>query len=296
MARAIASVRWRLIGACLVTLVFVGPGSAQPLDETWDPFSSVPWQIGPTQANIGGLATIHIPAGFRFTDSEGSKIFMELTENQSSGELITIMPTVESGQWWFVQFDYDPIGYVRDDESATLDPEAILTSIRETTARANQQGAKLGWSPLTILGWNQPPFYDLATNDLTWSLNARYDNVDQINHSVRLLGRQGVMNVDLVTDPQEYVFTLPVLRDLLTGYTFNSGQRYTEMVQGDKVAAIGLTALVAGGVGAVAVKSGLLARFWKFIVAGIVGLVGLLKSAFGSSSGRLERNLSDSQP
>ena len=46
---------------------------------------------------------------------------------------------------------------------------------------------------------------------------------------------------------------------------FKAGSRYAEFGQGDKIAAYGLTALVAGGAGAALAKSGLLSKMWKAI-------------------------------
>ena len=56
---------------------------------------------------------------------------------------------------------------------------------------------------------------------------------------------------------------VPDFDKLLAGFEFATGNRYAEWVKGDKVAAYGLTALVAGGVGAAAVKSGALGKLWK---------------------------------
>ncbi len=47
------------------------------------------------------------------------------------------------------------------------------------------------------------------------------------------------------------------------------------------MAEYGLTALVAGGAGVVAAKTGLLAKFWKFIVAGVVAIGAFFKRIFG---------------
>jgi uncharacterized membrane-anchored protein len=98
---------------------------------------------------------------------------------------------------------------------------------------------------------------------------------------VRLLGRRGVMNVDLVLAPEEVDAVVPAFEKVLGGFAFKQGSRYAEFVQGDKVAAYGLTALVAGGAGAALAKSGLLGKFWKAIVVGVLALVGFIKKLFG---------------
>jgi uncharacterized membrane-anchored protein len=72
---------------------------------------------------------------------------------------------------------------------------------------------------------------------------------------------------------------------------FVSGQRYSEWREGDKVAAFGLVALVAGGAGLAAGKLGLLGKLWKLVAAMVVaiwklaavavaGLIAWIKSLF----------------
>ena len=52
---------------------------------------------------------------------------------------------------------------------------------------------------------------------------------------------------------------------------------YSDFRAGDKVAEYGLATLVAGGATAVAAKTGLLAKLWKLIAAGIAALIAFLK-------------------
>jgi len=73
---------------------------------------------------------------------------------------------------------------------------------------------------------------------------------------------------------------------MIAGYTYTPGHKYAEWRSGDKVAAYGLTALVAGGAGVALVKSGLLVKFWKLIVVGIAALVGALKKLWSRITGR----------
>jgi uncharacterized membrane-anchored protein len=59
-------------------------------------------------------------------------------------------------------------------------------------------------------------------------------------------------------------------------------------VQGDKLAGYGLAALVAGGAGAAAVKSGLLQKFWKLLVFVVLAVVGALRKLLASLFGKRE--------
>jgi len=75
---------------------------------------------------------------------------------------------------------------------------------------------------------------------------------------------------------------------LLTGFEFSTGNRYAEFRQGDRIAAYGLTALVAGGVGAAAAKSGLLSKLWKLLVVGGLAALAAIKRVLGAVFGSKE--------
>src|SRR6185436_3667704 len=101
---------------------------------------------------------------------------------------------------WFAIFDFSNDGYIKDDDR-NLDADAILASIREGTARSNKVRAERGWGTMEVVGWEQKPFYDSQSNNLTWSIRGRSQDGVNVNHSTRLLGRRGVMRANLVLSP-----------------------------------------------------------------------------------------------
>lgn len=245
------------------------------------------WRRGPATAPIGvALAEIELSENYVWLDGENSRLLMELLENPVSGtEVATIAPVSEEAMWYAV-FEWSDIGYVTDDERDQLDPAGMLASIREGNAAGNELRAEKGWAPLEILGWHEQPHYDPKTNNLTWAILASSEGQQVINRNIRILGRRGVMELTLVASPDELAVASAELDDLLLGYAFRPGNRYAEFVPGsDRVAEVGLTALVVGGAGAMAVKSGLLARMWKFLVAGVVAAAAAIKRFFGRASG-----------
>ncbi|HKY34216.1 MAG TPA: DUF2167 domain-containing protein [Candidatus Polarisedimenticolia bacterium] len=262
------------VAAALLTAL---PASAQ---EEPDPIN---WQPGPMTADLGEIAQIAVPAGYVFADAGEARRLLELMGNPTSGiELGVVMPDTPEGQTpWFVFFEFDPVGYVKDDEKEDLDAPALLASIREGNDKANAFRKDRGWSTLDITGWEVPPFYNEQTNNLEWAIRGSSEGDGVVNYSTRLLGRKGVMSVDLVLSPEQLAAAKPAYQALLPGFSYKSGERYAEFRSGDKIAAYGLTALVAGGAGAMAAKSGLLAKFWKVIVAGLVALGAGFKKILG---------------
>jgi uncharacterized membrane-anchored protein len=278
------SIAWLLV--CLALVAAPRPVSAQESE------SDIPWEEGPAIAHLGDIAEIKIPDGYRFAGHEGVRRFMELTQNPVSGRELGVLvsPSGPEDDSWFVIFEFNPIGYVKDDEKGKLDADAILTSLKAGNERGNEERRKRGWSTLDLQGWSTPPRYDPVTNNLTWAIRASSEGSVVINHSVRLLGRRGVMDADLVLGPSQVATAVPEFDQLLAGFQFSTGNRYAEWVKGDKVAAYGLTALVAGGVGAAAAKSGLLGKLWKALVLGAVAVAAALKRFLGSIFGSKENS------
>jgi uncharacterized membrane-anchored protein len=246
-------------------------------------FASIEWQEGPDSARIGAESQIAVPEHCQFTGAAGARAFMLATENPPSGEELGVLLCSESEESdpWFVVFSFENSGYVRDTDKDELDADAILASFREGTEEANKERRSRGWSPVSITGWVREPFYDPRTNNLTWAMQAVSEGEGpSVNHSVRLLGRGGVMHADLVIDPAQLAGAMPAFDRIVASHAFLPGRRYSEWREGDKLAGYGLTALIAGGAGVAAAKSGLLGKLIKLIGVAVVGFFAWLKSLF----------------
>lgn len=241
-----------------------------------DPYEELNWEFGPTEGAIGNKAEIHVPDGYAFLGAEDTKKFMEVNENFASGKEYVFAPDDLS---WFAVFEFDPSGYVEDNE--TLDADSLLDSATRGTEAGNIERRKRGWGTMSIKGWRFQPRYDDQNNMLEWAILAQDDasQTDIINYNTRLLGRTGVMQVVLVADPETLGSSVVSLKQALSKYDFVAGERYAEFREGDRVAEYGLAALIAGGAAAVATKKG----FWaatvafmlaakKFVLVAVIGL------------------------
>jgi uncharacterized membrane-anchored protein len=237
---------------------------------------------GPATARLEGIAQIDVPAGYQFLDGKTTRALMKASGEPTSGrEQGLLMPTNEH---WSVIFEFDDVGYVKDDEKDKLDADKLLVAIREGTARANQERERLGSPPLEIVGWEQPPRYDSVTHNLEWAVRATSSGRPILNYNTRLLGRKGVMEIVLIIDPDKLSATLPTFRELLAGCSFQSGQNYAEYRSGDKLAKYGLAALIVGGGAVGAAKLGMFAwlavalkKAWKLVVVAVVGVIAFFK-------------------
>lgn len=270
---------------CIFALIAVGQSnkrksapSPSPTPELWDAYTDVKWTKGPSTGELGINAQVSVPDGYVFADARDTRTLMEAFENPLTGrELGFVAPRDER---WFAVFEFEDVGYVKDEEKDSLDADAILETIKAGTEKGNEERVKRGWPTMTILGWEQKPHYDETTHNLAWAIRAMSDGQPLINYNTRLLGRGGVMEVTLVTDAESLATTLPKFKTMLAGFGFKQGHRYSEFRVGDKTAAYGLTGLIVGGGAAVLAKSGAFKWIWKALVAAGIGIAALVRKLF----------------
>ncbi len=249
-------------------------------------FASIPWQKGPCNAELGAIATLRVPEKFAFTGREGARAWAELNHNPPDDRCLGVL-LPRGTLAWFLIFDYDEVGYVKDDEKDRLDADQLLASLKAGTEKSNAYRRSKGWPDLSLTGWEYPPHYDDNIKRLVWA--TRYQSAGQsgVNYNIRILGRGGVIRVVLVTEPERLAQDVPATHKILGGFTFKEGQRYAEWHAGDRVAEYGLAGLIAGGGTAVAAKMGLLAylgkflaKLWSLVVAAVGGVVAWFKRLF----------------
>jgi uncharacterized membrane-anchored protein len=252
--------------------------------------SQIDWTKGPAKAELKSLAEVQVPEGFMFTGSKGTQKLLEAMGNPTSGsELGFLAPT---SLVWFVVFEFSDVGYVKDDDKDKLDADKMLKSIQAGNEEANKFRKKMGVPPLKITGWELPPRYNEQTHNLEWAIRGESEGDAVVNYNTRLLGRKGVMEVNLVIDPEKLAGAMPAYAAVLKDYSYKSGERYAEYRQGDKLAKYGLAALITGGAAAVAVKTGLFAslilffkKAWKLVVIGVVAVAAFIKKLlFGADA------------
>lgn len=235
---------------------------------------------GPAVVKLGKVAELTLPEGYAFVGPDSLDKFYTMTQNTRNGREVGV---VLSPAHWLLFFDYDDIGYVKDDQKKDLDAAKLYKTMDEGQNAANESRKSKGWDELKLRGWATEPHYDEKTHNLTWAFKISSSS-DQhqsigINENIKLLGRSGVMNVILVGDLEGFKEQEAQADRLLTAFRYTSGSTYAEFRSGDKIAKIGLTALVVGGAGVAAAKLGLLgklgallAKAGKAVILGIVAI------------------------
>lgn len=246
------------------------------------------------KAQLGSMSEISIPEGWRFTDGNGTRSMLELYGNLPGDSELGMLTTEGHGPW--VIFEFDDSGYIKDDEKDKLDANAMLKTLKEGQERGNERRAEMGMEPLELIGWAVPPRFNDQTKNLEWAVRVGSKHGESINYSTRLLGRLGVMEVDLVCGPEEMQTLLPQYQSIIASHQYQAGNSYAEYQSGDKVAKYGLTALVAGGAAVAATKMGLfatlggfIAKLGKGIVVVVVAIGAAIKALFSKLFGKREQ-------
>lgn len=239
-----------------------------------------------------GLAKISVPEGYRYLDgTDTSTVLNKLWGNPGGVETLGMIVPASfdpiGGDTWAAVITYDDNGHVKDDDAATINYNDLLKEMKEGTAEASKEREKQGYGSVALVGWAAPPHYDAQEHKLYWAKEIIFGDSPEhtLNYNIRMLGRRGVLVVNVVAEMNRLRDVEASTPKLLSMVNFQEGHRYADFNGStDKVATYGLAALIAGGVAA---KVGLFKGLWiailalkKFIIIGAVAAAGFVKKFF----------------
>jgi uncharacterized membrane-anchored protein len=237
-------------------------------------------QPGPTVITLRDQAQINLPEGYAFVPPKEGAALMEVMGNQTDQNFLgLIFP--QSDAEWFVTVDFDPAGYIKDDDAKEWDADELLQNLKDGTEQANEHRQKIGVTPIEVTRWIEQPSYDAGSHRLVWSAEIKDKGSSGedagINYNTYVLGREGYVSLNLITSVAEVEAHKPAAQELLAAVNFNDGKRYSDFnASTDKVAAYGLAALVGGlaakKLGLLATLGLLVAKFGKLALVGVVAL------------------------
>ena len=227
-----------------------------------EPPIQLSWQAGPTEVTLSDQATLSLPKGYRFLGPEQTRNVLKQMGNTPSGSELGLIASAQD-ESWFVVVRYIDAGYVKDDDAANWNADELFASIKEGTESDNTQRETQGFPPLILIGWEEKPHYDMQAHKVVWAISSKGKESDGVNYNTLGLGRYGYMSTNMVGDLRDLPQLKPHVQTLLNNLNFVEGKRYADFDSAtDKVAAVGLAALIAGA----AFKSGILAKLWAFIL------------------------------
>ena len=253
---------WRQVRLMAVIILVLAAWTLPAIAEE-SPQPVLSWQVGPGEAKLGDQAVLKLPKGYRFLGAQETQRLLKQMGNFPSGSELGLITATAENEQWFMVVRYVDAGYVKDDEAANWDADALMTSIKEGTDEDNKTRQAQGFPPLVIRGWEEKPHYDKAASKVVWAISAQERETVGVNYNTLALGRQGYLSMNMVGSLEQLPVLKPHVGLLLSNVEFIEGKRYTDFDSTtDKVAAVGLSALIAGA----AIKSGLLAKLWAFII------------------------------
>ncbi len=223
------------------------------------------WLKGPTRARLGDHALLTLPQGYAILGPDDARAILAQMGNVPSGEEVALVAPLSEEEHWFVVIRYMRTGYVPDEEAGSWDARAIMAAIKNGAETANRTRAAMGIPLLHVTGWEEQPRYEMTEHKVTWAI--AYEDKDGmgVNYHTLALGRYGYISTNMVGDLDLLPHLMNHSRTLLANLNFVPGSRYQDFdPRTDPVAAVGLTAVIAGG----GFKPGLLATFRDTFVAG----------------------------
>jgi len=252
-------------------------------------------QLHPQSGHItlaNGVAELNLTDKFEYLSPESAERLLvdgwgNPPGNKTLGMLIPTDTNPLSNNGWGVVITYQKDGHVKDSDANEIDYSKLLQKMKKETQSESEERVKQGYSSIELVGWAQPPRYDQSTHKFYWAEDFKTgaSREDSLNYKVRVLGREGVLVLNVIGGMSQLHDIEKETPALLAVTNFTKGNRYADFnSKTDHVAEYGLAALVAGGVAA---KMGLFAKllalliaFKKVIILGVVAFGGAIMKLF----------------
>lgn len=238
-------------------------------------------QKGPQDIKLVDQAMLKLPEGFGFIPNPAADRFMKALGNLSDPDRVGLVVPLQDDKGWLIDVEYIKSGYIKDDDAKDWDVDELFGNIKQGTLEGNKQRASMGFPEIDIVGWVQKPQYASASHQLIWSIESRDKGApagspETINYNTYVLGREGYISMDLITDLTAIKGDAGSVQTLLDALNFNAGKRYGDFDSStDKVAEYGLAALVGGvalkKLGLFALAAAFFVKMWKLIAIAVFG-------------------------
>jgi len=234
-------------------------------------------RVGPVEVTLRDQARLNLPDGYVFIPPpEAERVMKALGNTVNDTFLGLVFPNAPEN--WFVVAEYEPSGYIKDDDAKNWDVDKLFNDIKRGTEAANEQRREEGFAALDVVGWIERPQYDRQTHRLVWSLSAKdrdaaADAPQTVNYNTYVLGREGYVSLNLVTNSDAIDVAREHARELLAATEFQKSKTYADFAPStDRIAEYGLAALIGGlavkKLGMFALAAAFLAKFAKVLLVG----------------------------
>ncbi len=239
---------------------------------------------------LDGRVTLDLGENYYFLNSSDSKRVLEEAWGNPPGNEVAgmIFPRAYdplATESWGITLTYADEGHVDDEDASSIDYDDLLTTMKEDTELGSEYRVEQGYEPISLVGWAEPPRYDPVDHRLHWAKELKFGDAElnTLNYNVRVLGREGTLELNFIANMQQLNEVNASLDEVLAIANFTPGNQYADFdASTDQTAAYGIAGLIAGG--AIAAKKGffvaalvLLKKFGVYIIIGLAGLIAFMR-------------------
>ena len=202
-----------------------------------------------------------------------------------------------------IYFSYSGSGYVSIEDWKNVDTNAMLKELNDNSKAIAQERKAKNLPYVTNASWIHKPQLDRQKNMVYYAYKLEWgDGSITLESSSLVLGKGGYTKITFVTNYDENL-SLPTAskrnKNKASTFIYDQEEMYSNYKTGDKVAAVGIGALLATTLGVKAIKPGLLVglmvllkKFW-FIL--LLPFIAIGKIFSGKSSNSREMQSSESE-
>ena len=200
----------------------------------------------PARADIGDRATLRLADGLTFIPRAPAIRLLAVLNQPVPPDFQGILTGPEGmdaqGMVRFVA-----AGFIDANAALAWTDDDILASLNDTVARTNQDRAKQQLEEREARRWVAPPRYNAEAHQIAWSAlivpkSAPREADGEIRYQAIAFGREGYVEIAIVTSMEKAGDIGQMAADFLAGLTFRPGQAYNDVLPTDRRAAGGLAA------------------------------------------------------
>lgn len=221
------------------------------------------------------LAEINLPAGYGYLPKQYAQEIVKKDGSSAEGVVGIVFPMpakTEKSPEFLMYCTFHDMGYVKDDDAGEINADELLKTMKEGTKEENEERKAQGVPPFFVGNWVEKPHYEKDKHQVIWAVEVKDEDTEAapvscINYNTRILGRRGVLSMNLVATPDKIDDSKVKSKILLDNTAFVPGSRYADFKQGDKDSGMGITGLILGGGAlAAAAKFGVFGGIYKFLL------------------------------
>ena len=223
--------------------VGASPGAtAQPESPSADTAELV---AGPQDLSLGADVRLALPDGWHWVPKDRLQAYFAGDGRKAGAWDLGL--ALSPGQPLFeFRVQFEPLGAMVE-PAAGLDSAALMAKIQAAAATANQERRAEGGLEVQIPGWSLEPAYDAASKRLVWGERRQSGADERRGWHARLLGRAGVVKLDVEAADDLMPLQAPLLQALFNGLSLAEGHGLADRQAGDRPASVDLAGLVLEG-------------------------------------------------